>query len=152
MRRKDFQIMNIFYWFLIIAAAALLANLLVITVMYHKKAVYILPIAGIVIFSFLLAALLYLTTVMHGTELLDKKPAATLEIEPQSFQSAVDSNDTIYAFCSTEGVEFHLYGAQLLDPFVPEQPAVVEIYYCTTRDGFSWCSLGEGAEIRYILK
>ena len=144
--------MNIFYWFLIIAAAALCANLLVITVMYHKKSVHVLPIAGIVIFSFLLAALLYLITAIHGTELLDHTLAASLEIETESFQSAVEAEDTLYAFCSREGIEFHLSGTQLLDTAVPKQPTVVEIYYCTTRDGFSWCSLGEDTIIRYILK
>ena len=144
--------MNIIYWFLIIAAVALCVNLLVITVMYRKKCIYILPIAGIVIFSFLLAALLFLITAMHGTELLDRKLAASLEIEPESFQCATRADDTVYAFCSKEGVEFHLSGTQLLDSLVPSQPATVEIYYCTMRNGFSWCSLGEDTAIRYILK
>ncbi len=144
--------MNIFYWFLIIAAAALGVNLIFITVMYCKKSVHVLPVAGIVIFSFLLAALLYLVTAMQGTELLERTLAASLEIETESFQSADDAGDTLYAFCSREGVEFHLSGAQLLDDAVPAQPTVVEIYYCTTRNGFSWCSLGEDTIIRYILK
>ena len=144
--------MNIFYWFLIIAVASLFANLLVITVMYHKKTVHALPIAGIVIFSFLLAALLYLVTAMHGTELLDKKLAASLDIEAESFQSAAGADDTAYAFCSRDGIEFQIYGTQLLDPSVPRPPATVEIYYCTSRDGFSWCSLGEDTSVRYILK
>lgn len=144
--------MNIFYWFLIIAAVTLFANLVTIIVMYHQKSVHVLPIVGIVIFSFLLAALLYLITAMHGTELLSKELAASLEIEAESFQSAVETNDTVYAFCSKEGIEFQFYGTQLLDPSVPAQPATVEIYYCTMRDGFSWCSLGEDSAIYYVLK
>lgn len=146
--------MNIYYWFLIIAAVTLGANLIVITVMYRKKYIYILPIAGIVTFSFLLAALLYLITAMHGSELLERKLAVSLEIETESFQSAADihTDDTVYAFCSKEGIEFHLSGSELLAPSVPSQPATVEVYYCTMRKGFSWCSLGEDTAIRYILK
>lgn len=144
--------MNIFYWFLIIAAATLLANLVIITVMYHKKSVHALPIAATVIFSFLLAALLYLLTSIHGSELISRKLAATLEIETESFQSAREANDTVYAFCSKEGVEFQFYGAQLLEAAVPAQPTTVEIYYCTVRGGFSWCSLGEDSGIYYVLK
>lgn len=144
--------MLIYFWFLIIAIAILAVNLLLIIIMYKKKTTRSLPVISVTIFGFILAALLYLGTVIHGTELLDQTLAASLEIETESYQSAGSAENAAYAFCSTEGIEFTLGAAQLLNPDVPKQPSTVEIYYCKTRSGFSWCYLSEDTAVLYKLK
>lgn len=144
--------MHIFFWFLILAVAILAVNLLIIIVMYKRKTTRSLPIISVIIFGFILAALLYLCTMMHGMELLSQKLAASLEIETESYQTAGSDESAAYAFCSKEGIEFRLDAAQLLDTDVPAQPTTLEIYYCKTRVGFSWCYLSEDTAIYYILK
>lgn len=144
--------MHIYFWFLIFAVAILAVNLLMIAIMYKRKTIRSLPVISVTILGFILAALLYLFTVMHGTELLDKKLAASLEIETESYQSAGTGEGFAYAFCSKEGISFTFGSSQLLDANVPKQPTTVEIYHCSTRSGFSWCYLREDTAVYYILK
>lgn len=144
--------MRIYFWFLILAVAILAVNLLMIIIMYKRKTIRSLPVISVTILGFILAALLYLLTVIHGTELLGKKLAASLEIETESYQTAATGEGFAYAFCSKEGIECTIHSAQLLDPDVPQQPTTVEIYYCRTRCGFSWCYLSEDTAVYYILK
>ena len=144
--------MSIFFWFLIIAVATLALNMLVILQMRKRKAVRVLPVFAILITGYLTAALLYLFTATHGTQVLEQKQAARFEIEKQSYRTAGDGTYTSYAFCSKEGILFRFDDTELLTDNVPQTPSVVEVYFCTTRTGFSACYLSEGTAVRYILR
>lgn len=144
--------MSIFFWFMIIAVAALTLNLTLIVRMRRKKMIRIYPVFTVLIVSVLSAALLYAVTALHGTQIVNQKLAASLEIEPQSYQTAVNNSHAAYAFCSKEGMEFRFDDTDLLISEVPDAPSVVEIYYCETRSGFSNCYLYEGTAVRYVLR
>lgn len=143
--------MSIFFWFLIIAVATLAINMTVIFHMKKQRNVRVFPIAAILVTGYLTAALLYLLTSMHGTEVLEQKKAVRLEIEPQSYQTASDGTHTSFAFCSTEGITFRFDDTQLLSTDFPESPSVVEVRVCKVRTGFSGCYLSESTQICYIL-
>lgn len=144
--------MSIFFWFLIIAVATLALNMLVILQMRKHKAVRVLPVFAILITGYLTAALLYLSTATHGTQVLEQKQAACFNIETQSYQTASDGTHVSYAFCSKEGITFRFSDADLLTDDVPQDPSTVEIYYCKMRTGFSACYLNEGTAVYYILR
>lgn len=144
--------MSIFFWFLIIAVATLALNTTVILQMRKRRAISVFPIFAILCAGYLAAALLYLLTSMHGTQILEQKQAARLDIEPQSYQTASDGAHASYAFCSREGISFHFSDTDLLAGDVPPQPSEVEIYFCRIRTGFSACYLSEGTAVRYLLR
>ena len=149
---KGFFSMNIFFWFLIIAVITLALNLIAILQMKKRRTVHVLPVLSILVTGYLTAALLYLITSMHGTQILEQTQAAQLEIEPQSYRTAGNDTHISYAFCSKEGMLFQFDDTELLTDHVPQSPSVVEIYFCRTRTGFSACYLNEGSTVRYILR
>lgn len=144
--------MSIFFWFLIIAVATLALNTGVILWMRKQQAVRVFPVFVTLIIGYLAAALLYLLTAMHGTQILEQKQAVSLSIEAQSYRTSSDGTHTSYAFCSTEGIEFHLHDTELLTDDVPANPSVVEVYHCNVRTGWTGCYLSEGSGVYYILK
>lgn len=144
--------MSIFFWFLIIAVAALALNMTLILRMKRQKSIRTAPIFAVLIAGYLTAALLYLFTAKHSTQVLEQKQAVRLDIEPQSYQTASNGNRTAYAFCSSEGMEFRLDDSELLSSDVPDAPTEVEIYFCRTRTGFSACYLNEGTAVYYKLR
>lgn len=144
--------MNIFFWFLIIAIATLALNMFIILRMYKRNNVRVLPIFAILCVGYLSAALLYLLTSMHGTQILEQRQAACLDIEPQSYQTASDGTHVSYAFCSKEGIAFSFRDTDLLTDDVPETPSQAAIYLCKVRTGFSACYLNEGTTVCYVLK
>ena len=144
--------MSIFFWFLIIAVATLALNMSIILRMKRQKSIRTAPIFAVLVAGYLTAALLYLFTAMHGTQILEQKQAVRLDIEPQSYQTASNGSRTAYAFCSTEGMEFCFDDSDLLSSDVPDAPSVVEIYFCRTRNGFSACYLNEGTAVYYKLR
>ena len=144
--------MCIFFWFLIIAIATLALNMAVILQMKRKKKVRILPVCIIVTAGYLAAALLYILTSMHGTQILEQHKAARFEIEAQSYETTSDGTLISYSFYSKEGIRFHFDEHSLLTGNVPEHPSVVEVYFCKTRDGFPSCYLSEGTAVCYLLR
>lgn len=144
--------MSIFFWFLIIAVATLTFNTIVILQMRKRRTIRVFPIFTILCAGYLAAALLYLITSTHGTQILEQKQAASLDIDTQSYQTSGDGAYTDYAFCSKEGIAFHFDDTELLTDAVPAEPSAVEIYFCRVRTGFSACYLNEGIAVRYILR
>lgn len=144
--------MSIFFWFLIIAVATLALNTVAILQMRKRRSISVFPIFAILCAGYLAAALLYLLTSMHGTQILEQRQAVCLDIETQSYQTASDGAHASYAFCSKEGISFRFSDTDLLAGDVPQQPSEVEIYFCRIRTGFSACYLNEGTAVRYILK
>lgn len=144
--------MSIFFWFLMIAVATLALNMIVILHMRKRRAISVFPVFSILCAGYLAAALLYLLTSMHGTQILEQKQAACLTIEPQSYQTAGEGAHTAYAFCSREGISFRFNDTELLAGDVPHEPSEVAIYFCRIRTGFSACYLNESTAVRYILR
>ena len=144
--------MSILFWFLIIAVATLTLNMIAILQMRKRKTVSVFPVFAILCAGYLTAALLYLLTSVHGTQILEQKQAACFNIETQSYQTASDGTHVSYAFCSKEGITFRFSDADLLTDDVPQVPSIVEIYYCKIRNGFSACYLNEGTAVYYILR
>ena len=144
--------MSIFFWFLIIAVAALALNMTLILRMKRQKSIRTAPIFAVLIAGYLTAALLYLFTAKHSTQVLEQKQAVRLDIEPQSYQTASNGTHVSYAFCSKEGISFRFDDTALLAGRVPDDPSVVEIYFCRIRNGFSSCYLSEGTAVCYILR
>lgn len=144
--------MSIFFWFLIIAVATLAINTGVILWMRKQQSVRIFPVFTILIIGYIAAALLYLFTAMQGTQILEQKQAVSLAIETQSYRTASNGTHTSYAFCSIEGIEFHLDDTELLSDDVPKNPSIVEVYHCNVRKGWTGCYLSEGSCVYYILK
>lgn len=144
--------MSIFFWFLIIAVATLTLNAIVILQMRKRRTIRVFPIFAILCAGYLAAALLYLVTSTHGTQILEQKQAARLDIETQSYQTAGEGAHKNYTFCSKEGISFHFSDTELLTDTVPAEPSAVEIYFCRVRTGFSACYLNEGTAVRYILR
>ena len=144
--------MSIFFWFLIIAVATLAINMTVIFRMKKHHTVRVLPVIAILITGYLAAALLYLFTFTHGTQILEQTQAASFDIETESYQTDGDGTRTLFAFCSKEGIPFHFSDTELLRTDIPDSPSVVEVYYCKTRTGFSACYLSEGTAVYYLLR
>ncbi|MCI7130555.1 MAG: hypothetical protein MSA09_08400 [Lachnospiraceae bacterium] len=144
--------MSIFFWFLIIAVATLAVNMINILHMRKQKSVRIFPVFVILCAGYLAAALLYLVTVMQGTQVLEKRQAASLEIDASSYQATSDDTHTSYTFCSKEGISFAFDDSALLVSDVPKKPSVIEVYFCKTRNGSPSCYLSEGSAVYYILK
>lgn len=144
--------MHIFSLFIYIAGGTLVLNLICMVIMYLKRSFHVTLVSGIVILGCLVSASLYLMTLIHGTELISKELAATLDIETESYQTAGSGESAAYAFFSKDGIECHIDASELLDSNVPDIPQTVEIYICTRREGFSWCYLSITDEICYILK
>ena len=144
--------MSIFFWFLIIAVATLALNTGVILWMRKQQNVRVFPVFVLLIIGYIAAALLYLLTAMQGTQILEQKQAVSLSIETQSYRTASDGTRTSYAFCSTEGIEFHLDDTELLTDDVPANPSVIEVYHCKVRTGWTGCYLSEDSGVYYILK
>ena len=144
--------MSIFFWFLIIAVVTLALNMMVILQMQKRRSLRTLPVFAVLITGYLSAAMLYLITAMHGTQILEQRRAACFDIEAQSYRSDNDGVHTSYAFCSKEGITFHFDDTALLTDDVPEDPSAVEVWFCQTRNGFSVCYLNEGTAVYYVLK
>ncbi len=144
--------MNIFFWILIIAVVTLVLNMLFILRMKKQNRIRLFPICMILAAGYLSAGMLYLCTYLHGTQILSKTPAASFEIETESYQTASNGTQTSFAFCSKEGIPFHFSEEELVDPSFPENPGIVEVYYCKTRIGFTVCFLSEGDGVYYQLK
>ena len=144
--------MSIFFWFLIIAVITLALNMAMILQMKKHKNIRILPIGIILLAGYLAAALLYLCTMIHGTQILKQTQAASFQIETESYQTAGEGTRTEFAFCSKEGVPFQFSDTDLLNSDFPEAPTTVEVYYCQTRTGFSACYLSEGSGVYYLLR
>ena len=144
--------MSIFFWFLIIAVTTLAVNMINILHMRKRKSLRIFPVLAILCVGYLAAALLYLVTTMQGTQILEQKQAAYLEIEASSYQTSSDGAHTFYTFCSKEGISFAFDDSALLTPDVPKAPSVVEVYFCSTRNGSPSCYLSEGSAVYYLLK
>ena len=144
--------MSIFFWFLIIAVATRALNMMFILHMKKQKTIHVLPVCMILITGYLAAALLYLFTFTHGTQILEQTQAASFDIETESYQTDGDGTRTLFAFCSKEGIPFHFSDTELLRTDIPDSPSVVEVYYCKTRTGFSACYLSEGTAVYYLLR
>lgn len=144
--------MSIFFWFLIIAVITLALNMTMILQMKTRKSIRILPIGITLLAGYLAAALLYLCSLMYGTQVLEQTQAASFQIEAESYQAASDGTRTSFSFNSKEGIPFQFSDAELLSPEFPEAPATVEVYYCKTRTGFSACYLSEGTGVYYLLR
>ena len=144
--------MSIFFWFVIIAVVMLAINIATILHMRKKKSIKNSPVFIILCSGYVVAALLYAITALHGTQILETNQAASLSIETQSYQTVTDGVHSSYAFCSMEGIPFRFDDTALLSTDVPPQPKTVEIYYCKTRTGYALCYLSEGETVRYILK
>lgn len=147
--------MHIFIWFLIIALIAFAVNLLLLLFMKKKKKGSTAPIFGVVCASYAAAALLYVFTASNGEQVLDQTRTVSLSIEPKSYQTASSGGHTAFAFYSTEGILFQFDDSSLLQmraADVPKLPETVEVYYCNTCEGYTWCFLRENTALRYVLK
>lgn len=144
--------MSIFFWFLIIAVATLALNMMIILQMKKHRSVRTFPVFAVLITSYLAAALLYLSTAMHGTQILTQRWVARFDIEAQSYHAESDGTHISYSFYSEEGIEFLFDDTALLISDVPEEPSIVEVWFCQTRNGFSACYLNEGTSVYYVLR
>ena len=144
--------MSIFFWFLIIAVTTLTLNMISILQMKKHKNIRILPVCVILVTGCLFAAVLYLCTSLHGTQVLEQRQAACFDIEMQSYQTVSDGTHTSFTFCSKEGIPFHFSDNELLNDEYPQAPTTVAVYYCKTRTGFSDCYLNEGTAVYYLLR
>jgi hypothetical protein len=145
-------VMNIFFWFLILAVITLMINGAMIYSMHRQGRYRYLSIVLVLVTGYLLAALLYLLTWTSGTYILSKTLACTMPIETESYRSAEANGITSYAFCSEEGITFRFDETELLETEVPPAPSTLEVYFCRTRTGLSWCYLSEGTTVKYLLK
>jgi hypothetical protein len=142
--------MNIFFWFLILAFITLVINGAWIFSMHRHGKYRCRPVILVLLAGYLAAALLYILAQENGTHIQSRTLACSMPIGSISTEETDDLRS--YTLSSTDGISFQFDESELLDTQVPEDPSTLEVYFCRTCTGFSWCYLSQGTAIRYILK
>lgn len=143
--------MSIVFCFLILAAVALVVSVVVTVVMYRVSIIQPTVLIGIWAAFIVAGVILYITSSSAGVTLTSAKLADKYEIDTTTYNAVHYSNGAAYAFFTDDGISFSLTSDELLEP-VSEEPTLVETYYCTYLNGFSWCYTGEEEAVRYILR
>jgi hypothetical protein len=142
--------MNIFFWFLILAIITLMINCAIMFSMHSRGQYRSRPIVLVLVAGYVLAAFLYVLAQAQGTRIQSRTLACTMPIDTASTEEA--DGVVSYSLRSSEGIAFQFDESELLETPAPLEPSTLEMYYCQTYTGFSWCYLSRGTDVRYILK
>jgi len=146
--------MSIYLWITAIAAVVLL---LVIILLFRKFLFG--KENGLLIFSLILLGILasgglYLYSSMNGTQVVASKFATEYQIKRATYKDTADGaenyQNTAYAFYTENGIKYRFTGADLLSQ-PADDPAFIGIYSCEVINGYPWCYIRKGTDIRYSL-